>query len=61
MKGNAMALKEYRWRGSTWQIDDKDLEMFPGAVPVEKPKPNGEKKRIPAAPANKSRRAPKNK
>lgn len=56
-----MALKEYRWRGSTWQIDDKDLGMFPGAVPVEKPKPNGEKKRTPAVPANKSRRTVKNK
>lgn len=51
-----MALKEYKWRGSTWQIADEDLGRFPGAVPVEKPK-DKEKK----APANKSRRAPKNK
>lgn len=51
-----MALKLYRWRGSTWQIEDKDLDRFPGAVPVEKPK-DKEKK----APVNKSRRAPKNK
>lgn len=53
-----MALKEYRWRGSTWQIADEDLHRFPGAVPVnEKPK-STEKKRT--NPANK-RREVKNK
>ena len=50
-------LKEYRWRGSTWQIDDKDLARFPGAELIEKCKPT-EKKRTPQ---NKSRRAPANK
>lgn len=46
----------YRWRGYTWQIDDKDLDKYPGAVPVSEPKAKKEK-----TPANKSRRAPKNK
>ena len=56
---NAMALKEYYWRGSTWQIDDKDLGRYPGAVPVDnKPKDNTKKRPVPA---NKSRRAPKDK
>lgn len=50
-----MALKEYLWRGTTWQIDDKDLPRYPGAVPVTAPPK--EKKRTTA---NKSRR-PKNK
>lgn len=50
-------LGEYKWRGFTWQIDDADLHKYPGAVPVnEKPKPKKE-----PSPANKSRRAPKNK
>lgn len=48
-----MALKEYYWHGNTWQIDDKDLKLYPGAVPVEKP---ATKKRT-TAPQNKSRRA----
>ena len=53
-----MALKEYRWRGYTWQIADEDLPKYPGAVPInQQPKAN-EKKR---SPANKSRRAPKDK
>ena len=51
-------LKEYRWRGYTWQIAEEDLDKYPGAVPVEDAKPS-EKKRT-AAP-NKSRRTPKNK
>lgn len=52
-----MALKEYRWRGYTWQIADEHLHLYPGAVPVEplpKEKNNTQVK-------NKSRRAPKNK
>jgi hypothetical protein len=53
-----MALHEYRWCGSTWQIDDKDLDRYPGAVPVEEKK-TGEKKKT--TPANKARRAPKDK
>ena len=48
-----MALREYRWRGYTWQIDEKDLEKYPGAELIEKAKPT-EKKRTPQ---NKSRRA----
>ena len=51
-----MALKEYRWRGYTWQISDEHLHLYPGAVPV-KPEPKEKTK----TPANKSRRAPKNK
>ena len=55
-----MALKEYYWRGSTWQIADEDLGRFPGAVPVDaKPKETAKKRT--ATPANKSRRAPKDK
>ena len=54
-----MALKEYYWRGSTWQIADEDLRSFPGAVPVDnKPKETAKKRPIPA---NKARRAPKDK
>lgn len=54
-----MALKEYYWRGTTWQIADEDLHRFPGAVPVDaKPKDNAKKRPVPA---NKSRRAPKDK
>jgi len=29
-----MALKEYLWRGNTYQIADEDLSRYPGAVPV---------------------------
>ena len=54
-----MALGIYRWRGSTWQIDDKDLGRYPGAVPVDQKLKETAKKR--AVPANKSKRAPKNK
>lgn len=58
-KGAAMSLKEYRWRGSTWQIADEDLPRYPGAVPVnQEPKDNTKKRPVPA---NKSRRAPKDK
>ena len=54
-----MALKEYRWRGSTWQIADEDLPRYPGAVPVnQEPKDNTKKRPVPA---NKSRRAPRDK
>ena len=28
-----MALKEYMWRGHTYQIADEDLCRYPGAVP----------------------------
>ena len=56
MREGAMALKEYRWRGYTWQISDEHLHLYPGAVLV-KPEPKEKTK----APANKSRRAPKNK
>jgi len=51
-----MALREYLWRGFTWQIADEDLHLYPGAKPVKRAP--AEKKK---APANKSRRAPKNK
>ena len=29
-----MALKEYLWRGHTYQIADEDLPRYPGAIPV---------------------------
>lgn len=51
-----MALKLYKWRGSTWQIADEDLHRYPGAVPV---KPETEKKK--KVPANKARDEVKNK
>ena len=54
-----MALREYRWRGSTWQIADEDIRRYPGAVPIDQKPKNNEKKR--PMPANKSRRAPKDK
>lgn len=54
-----MALNLYRWKGLTWQIDDKDLRRYPGAVLIEQPKADSEKKKT--NPANKSRRAPKDK
>lgn len=50
-----MALKTYKWNGATWQIDDKDLHRYPGAVLVEKE----EKQK--KDPANKSGKAPKTK
>ena len=46
-------LREYRWRGNTWQIADEDLPKYPGAVLIEPAKKR--------TPQNKSRRAPKNK
>lgn len=52
-----MALKEYEWRGGTWQIADEDLHFYPGAKLVEAEPKVKEKK----TPANKTRRAPKNK
>lgn len=50
-----MALKTYKWNGATWQIDDKDLHRYPGAVPVEPEKKQKEE------PANKSGKAPETK
>ena len=47
-------LKEYKWRGYTWQIDEKDLDKYPGAVPIEKKEPSEKKEQ---APKNKSRSA----
>ena len=52
-----MMLREYLWRGYTWQIDEKDLHLYPGAV-LLKSEPKTKKK--PQA-SNKSRRAPKDK
>ena len=49
-------MKQYKWRGSTWQIADEDLHRYPGAVPAET---ETEKKK--KAPANKARREVKNK
>lgn len=53
-----MALKTYKWNGSTWQIDDKDLHRYPGAVLVEKEEKKEKQKEDPA---NKSGKAPKTK
>lgn len=50
-------LREYRWRGYTWQIADEDLPKYPGAVLIEPASPQVKKR----TPQNKSRRAPKNK
>ena len=50
-------LREYRWRGNTWQIADEDLDKYPGAVLIEPAKPQAKQR----TPQNKSRRAPKNK
>ena len=50
-------LREYRWRGNTWQIADEDLPKYPGAVLVGQAEPKTKKR----TPSNKSRRAPKNK
>lgn len=52
-----MALREYKWRGFTWQIADEDVDKYPGAVPVDA-EPAQKKQKTPA---NKSRRAPKDK
>ena len=62
-----MALKTYKWNGSTWQIDDKDLHRYPGAVLVEPEKKQEEKQeeqkeeKQKKDPANKSGKAPKTK
>ena len=32
-------MRIYKWRGYTYQIDDKDLGLYPGAELVEKKKP----------------------
>lgn len=58
-----MALKTYKWNGATWQIDDKDLHRYPGAVLVEPEKKQEEKQeeKQKKEPANKSGKAPKTK
>ena len=50
-------LKEYKWRGYTWQIADEDLHLYPGAEEV-KPKKKTPSTKSKRTPANKSRRAP---
>lgn len=40
-----MALKKYRWNGYTYKIADEDLNMYPGAVPVEDAKKAEPKKK----------------
>lgn len=49
-------LREYRWRGSTWQIADEDIHRYPDAKLVEAPKKEKKKET-----KNKTRRSPKNK
>ncbi len=50
-KESVMALKEYKWRGYTYQIADEDLKYYPGAKPINKPEAKAKK-----APANKARK-----
>lgn len=50
-----MAMKIYKWRGNTYQIDDKDLHHYPGAELVEPKKATVEKKKA-KSPANKARK-----
>ena len=50
-----MALREYRWMGSTWQISDEDLPRYPGAELIVKAKDVSTKRAT--TPQNKSRRA----
>lgn len=47
-------MKKYKWHGFTYQIDEKDLHLYPGAEPVEPEKKPEQKKK---APQNKARRA----
>ena len=47
-------LREYRWRGSTWQIAEEDLPKYPGAELIVPAKDESKKR---TTPANKSRRA----
>lgn len=48
-----MALREYAWRGRTWQFDEDAVPD--GAVPVKPARAKGEEKK--AEPANKARKA----
>ena len=41
-------MKEYKWRGLTYQIADEDLDKYPGAIQIGEP-------------ANKAAAKPKNK
>ncbi len=50
-------MKEYRWRGLTYQIADEDLKSYPGAEQVS---PEPEAKAAPQ-PKNKGRKTTKNK
>lgn len=52
-------MKIYKWRGHTYQIDEKDLGLYPGAVLVEKKPAKPEKQEEPAKPEKKA--APKKK
>ena len=58
-----MAMKKYLWRGYTYKIADEDLPKYPGAVPVEAPKPKAkpEPKAKAEEPKTKAKEAPKNK
>lgn len=53
-------MKIYKWRGHNYQIDDKDLGLYPGAVLVEKKKPEKAKAEKPKA-APKKKKTPANK
>ena len=53
-----MALKTYKWNSATWQIDDKDLHRYPGAVLVEEEEKKEKQKE---KPAHKIVKAPKTK
>lgn len=49
-------MKEYRWNGHTFRLDEEDLKNYPGAEPVIRPA-----KKKPEPPKNKKAAAPKNK
>ena len=54
-------MRIYKWRGHTYQIDEMDLPLYPGAELVEKKKPEpAEPEKVKKAPAKK-KKTPANK
>lgn len=49
-------MKEYKWRGLTYQIADEDLDKYPGAILIGEPVDKAA-----AKPKNKARKPAKNK
>ena len=61
-----MAMKIYRWHGSTFQIADEDLDRYPGAELVAPPKAPEKKPEEPEVkseekPPSKKKKTPANK